>query len=777
MNFYLPWYAHMGAMLRSFDVPGWNPFISSGTPFAGDPQSGWTYAPAMFFFTILPPAIGYKLFFAFHLALGGVATYTLARLLSFGALASFAAGAVFASGQNLGATRCCTNHLQLVVWIPVGMIGIELAGRAETRTQRLAALSLAGFAGSQMVAGWIGQGAYNGFLTLGTYLFWRSLVRGDRLRSWRDRIFHLLRDGFVVFGIAIGLSAAGLFPRLDAIRRTFLGTDEYQGANFAPDRGWDWPHVLSVLVSFRLDWHPYYLGGAVVACAVAALAVGGLNRTTGYFAAFVAVVIVLPARPTPLHELFYLLPRFRGLHLHDPGRVLAILPVGIAILAAVTVAATSTSLPARWLPFLAVLVGGTGIGLVLLDRSQPWSIAPITWGSFLGAVLAFTLWGIASRTGRYAPERPRSPWLAHMVPTALVLLILADPAGRVVADDLGSHPNDAVLDIAIAESVASTDPGGAGEFLQARQAAGEIFRYYGYMAPEGPLWQGHEVYMRPDVLPVLANNRSMRLGLHDVQGYNPAQIERYRVLFEVVNGLERDYHEALIYQSGLLSPLLDMLNVRYILVPANMRTDQPGLSTLFASLPEVFRNDEVRVLENVHALPRAWLVHTAQQVDEQAATSFLSYRSFDPRRVVLLEGAPPPLEQPPAGSIESVEVTEYGADRVRLTVEAASPGVVVLGDVFDPGWKAYVDGQRVDVYAANLALRAVAVPAGSHVVEFRYEPLSLRVGMAISGLSLLVVIAILGAYIRSLRMERRNQSANQETVGKVYRSADGNPVP
>ncbi|HEY7033087.1 MAG TPA: hypothetical protein VH482_17200, partial [Thermomicrobiales bacterium] len=37
ITFYLPWYAHLGEALRHFDVPGWNPFLFSGTPFAGDP--------------------------------------------------------------------------------------------------------------------------------------------------------------------------------------------------------------------------------------------------------------------------------------------------------------------------------------------------------------------------------------------------------------------------------------------------------------------------------------------------------------------------------------------------------------------------------------------------------------------------------------------------------------------------------------------------------------------------------------------------------------------
>ena len=52
LTFYLPWYEHLGERLRAFDIPGWMPYAMSGSPFAGDPQSGWGYLPAMVIFTI-----------------------------------------------------------------------------------------------------------------------------------------------------------------------------------------------------------------------------------------------------------------------------------------------------------------------------------------------------------------------------------------------------------------------------------------------------------------------------------------------------------------------------------------------------------------------------------------------------------------------------------------------------------------------------------------------------------------------------------------------------
>ncbi|MBA2599015.1 MAG: hypothetical protein H0V00_20530, partial [Chloroflexia bacterium] len=54
-TFIFPNYAAMGERLRAFDIPGWNPHQFSGAPFAGDPESGWMYLPAMAVYALLPP--------------------------------------------------------------------------------------------------------------------------------------------------------------------------------------------------------------------------------------------------------------------------------------------------------------------------------------------------------------------------------------------------------------------------------------------------------------------------------------------------------------------------------------------------------------------------------------------------------------------------------------------------------------------------------------------------------------------------------------------------
>jgi len=64
----------------------------------------------------------------------------------------------------------------------------------------------------------------------------------------------------------------------------------------------------------------------------------------------------------------------------------------------------------------------------------------------------------------------------------------------------------------------------------------------------------------------------------------------------------------------------------------------------------------------------------------------------------------------------------------------------VLTDAYYPGWRALVDGLETPIYRADLLFRAVYLPAGQHRVEFIYDPLSFKLGAAISLAALLGLV-------------------------------------
>ncbi len=68
-----------------------------------------------------------------------------------------------------------------------------------------------------------------------------------------------------------------------------------------------------------------------------------------------------------------------------------------------------------------------------------------------------------------------------------------------------------------------------------------------------------------------------------------------------------------------------------------------------------------------------------------------------------------------------------------IETDAATPAYLVLGDTFDPGWSATVDGRPVPIWPAYIAFRAVYLLQGTHTVIFTYRPAGFAAGLVLSG--------------------------------------------
>ncbi|HEX8457231.1 MAG TPA: YfhO family protein, partial [Pyrinomonadaceae bacterium] len=159
--------------------------------------------------------------------------------------------------------------------------------------------------------------------------------------------------------------------------------------------------------------------------------------------------------------------------------------------------------------------------------------------------------------------------------------------------------------------------------------------------------------------------------------------------------------------------------------------------------------EDVLVVENRRALPRAWLVGEAAAVDGEEALRRINGESptpFDPRRTALLEVAPTELPALAGGELNAdstARVVEYEPNRLVVETNADRAALLVLGEINYPGWGATVDGAAAQVYATDYLLRGVHVPAGTHRVEMRYTAPAARNGAFISICSLLVLCGLL----------------------------------
>ncbi len=130
---------------------------------------------------------------------------------------------------------------------------------------------------------------------------------------------------------------------------------------------------------------------------------------------------------------------------------------------------------------------------------------------------------------------------------------------------------------------------------------------------------------------------------------------------------------------------------------------------------------------------RAWL---APEADWSPRHDILVREAdWDPWRTVILEGEAPG-DEPEAGGTGVVEVVEDMHTALRLRVVADGPAWLVLADTYYPGWEATVDSEPVEIRRANLAFRAVPVPAGAHEVVFSYRPRALTAGALVTAICL-----------------------------------------
>jgi hypothetical protein len=219
---------------------------------------------------------------------------------------------------------------------------------------------------------------------------------------------------------------------------------------------------------------------------------------------------------------------------------------------------------------------------------------------------------------------------------------------------------------------------------------------------------------------------------------------------------------------------IDLWGARYLIVPANpswidpMRSDaglQEQVEPIAADLPA-----DVRLLRNRAAYPRAWIVHEGRVVPpvhggpgpgplREAIFRALLYQPdpywnvsgrpvLDPHRVALVESDDRAavsrfLPGGESDGSEYVRVVHHEPRRVELEARLARSGLVILAETFDPGWTLAIDGEPAGVLRVNRLMRGAAVAAGTHRLVYRYDPLTFRVGLGVS----LVSLAVLGGLI------------------------------
>lgn len=772
--FFVPAFGYIGDRLREGQIPAWNPYYSSGAPMAGDAGGGWMYLPVMLAFALLPLVTAFKVMVLIQSLVGGIATYVFGRRIGFVPLAALFSASAFAVGPMLYcATGQSTVIGQISAFLPLAMLGVECAIRAPRLSARLGWSALAGIAISQMLMAWP-QGCLYGLIVIAGWMAYRLLFGPfEEGRSRTDLLRRILITG-TAMGIVTGtFSAAGLLPRLDFSEQSSIPGGDYSnviGGNYV-ELTYSRIEVIGLYLQESMYWRITEHSSVVLLLAVAAVVLGRTRYGIPFFAMMAFLMMDLASNGSLTRGAFDRVPGFETIHDHRPTATVYLVFLPFAMLAGAGVQLVLDGLPrrhtllARLLPLPIIL-----LAIVAVERSG----SPVGWPQICLAVGAALAIALPASWDRLLERLPR---IAAVV---LIALMLAYPNASDIVGTIRDPRNlpewndlfgkDPMVQDAIEQVVARSDPGTAAEFLQDRQAALQPFRYAAYwgVQPGGGYTSAPAYRMDPHVIAILANARPSRLGLEHISGYNPLRLKTYAEYFDAMNNAPQDYHWLEVFPTALNGgQLINMLNVRYVLVS----TESPVMPWIASFGKEVYRDELVIVYENPNAFPRAWIVHDVRPDINNSGLTSLARGSVDGHVTAFVDGPLPEVAVPPeSGLDDEVVITRHAPERIELNARSGAPGLLVLSEVYAEGWNAYVDGERVEVLRTNHALRGVPLPAGEHEVVLRYEPRSLTIGLWSTGLA---TVAILGVWSWALVDWRRRGG----TSWASSRVMSGSPEP
>ena len=219
-----------------------------------------------------------------------------------------------------------------------------------------------------------------------------------------------------------------------------------------------------------------------------------------------------------------------------------------------------------------------------------------------------------------------------------------------------------------------------------------------------------------------------------IGGYHAAKLRRYQEMIEehISTEMNEVFKEVARVEGEMDSldaskfPVLNMLNARYFIFPLEGGKTIPLL--------------------NPHALGNAWFVDEVAYVNN-ANEEIDAIHGLDPIRKAIVDKRFESVVKSASVSDStcSASLIAYEPNELKYEVNSTNGGTVVFSEIYYPGWQAYIDGEKVEHGRANYILRAMNVPAGQHVVEFKFDPDTLHATETIAyiALALLAIAAVI----------------------------------
>lgn len=216
-----------------------------------------------------------------------------------------------------------------------------------------------------------------------------------------------------------------------------------------------------------------------------------------------------------------------------------------------------------------------------------------------------------------------------------------------------------------------------------------------------------------------------------VGGYSPAKMESYQDLIDI----------HLNPQKGMNSAVLNMLNTKYFIVAG--QNNQPAVMPNPGALGNAWFVSNVKYVANAD---EEMLAMNAPGIGDTAAPNPAA--DWNPATTAIVRTQP--FQQTIGSgnfqkdSSAAIHLTKYGLNELQFESRNAHEGLAVFSDMYyDKGWKAFVDGKETPIVRANYVLRAIKIPAGTHKIEFKFDPQSVVIGNKISAIASILLFALI----------------------------------
>ncbi|MEW6619642.1 MAG: YfhO family protein [bacterium] len=696
-RYFYPLYHYGVLCLKQGILPFWNPYVYCGMPFFALIQLAIFY-PISIIFYLFPFMLSLKLFIVIHYFLAGVFVYFLMRHWNLCISSALISSLTYIFSGYMLSCIDLTNTLTSVTWIPIIFFLYSIA----IKSNGLIFTLLSGTAlGIQLLGG-------------DPVVFYLSLITLFLWTLWYFS-FKAMRRYFLVVLIALGLT---LFQTLPFFELTLLSTrGKGVGLNEATKWAFSQYEFLNLIVPFFNEantllhqqfFKSLHLGILPLLFSLIAIFFRQ-QRKLVIFWIIILISFITVSYGGNLYKFFYKhIPLFNMMRY--PIKSFCIINFSISILAGFGFQyllgnleqkkRSLLVLPAISLMVVCILCWIKGGFFLFKEVNELFGYfhSPCL-GIFLLCIFCFLI---------YVGNRMKL-WLFSAVVISLVsfeLMIFGWPLNPVINQNIYNYVPETV------KVIKSKD--GFYRFLLEPKTE----KRYREVTAKSFLEASEKMQS------VLAPNMGMYYFLFDAYGYEAIPIV--------------DYDRFIYFLKNVPLPntwkLISMINVKYIISEDIIK----GLNLVC-----VIKDKDriVRIYENKGVLPRAYLVAKVRVVkNRKEAFKAVISASFDPTKEVILE-SPISNPQSPISNLQSrVEIINYQPNKIILNASSSVDCFLFMSETYYPGWKAYVDGQKTEIYRANYIFRAIKFPKGNHQVEFVYFPLSFKTGLFGSLLTLILMV-------------------------------------